>query len=252
MRECDFARARWRCILGDDYIGQQSFVASAEVACALSYLDPERATIADLGCGRGAILLDQLRRTCWMGLGVDPDEQCVQEANAAAEAQNLGARARFVVGDSSSLHMHCTRSLDCVISLDALQYAPNLVGAIRDLRGALAPSGEVYATVWCMHADLGPLAQDWGFPAPITSYQLEEAFRVAGMDIALARATPRFEERVRGSLAGLLDLRDPFVARWGGEAFGARLRLERATLDAVKQGQMQQVEIRAQRVERPE
>ncbi len=73
-------------------------------------------TVLDVGCGPGRHSLELARRG-YEVVGVDISQAFIDSAAAAAEAEGLTARCRFVRGDARRLHELALGSFDLVISL---------------------------------------------------------------------------------------------------------------------------------------
>jgi SAM-dependent methyltransferase len=60
---------------------------------------PARASLLDLGCGKGSVALRLLQRYPWVALGLDAMPAFIARARARAEALGLAERCRFEVAD---------------------------------------------------------------------------------------------------------------------------------------------------------
>jgi SAM-dependent methyltransferase len=124
------------------YMGRWSRLVAAR------YLDwlgaPENAAWLDLGCGTGALTQAILAR-CepWSVIAIDPSEGFVNHARATIADQ----RARFEVGDAQKLSLP-DASVDVAASALALNFVPDKVAALRELRRVTRPGGLISFYVW--------------------------------------------------------------------------------------------------------
>jgi SAM-dependent methyltransferase len=119
-----------------------SWAGLAEVIEALRLRPGGR--LLDLACGRGGYGLEIAARTGAALIGVDFSSEAV--AQAAANAQRLGARAEFRVGDMTDTGLPAA-SVDAVVCVDSIQFAPG-VAAFEEMRRVLAPGGRLALTTW--------------------------------------------------------------------------------------------------------
>ncbi|MCX4853706.1 class I SAM-dependent methyltransferase [Streptomyces canus] len=101
--------------------------------------------LADLGCGRGGPGLWLVSASHASVIGIDFSAVAIDQARHRAEG--LPVDASFAVADLSSLPLadHC---VDRVLSLDALQYAPDRADAARQALRTLKPGGRLVLTGW--------------------------------------------------------------------------------------------------------
>jgi SAM-dependent methyltransferase len=128
--------------------------AHGEVAIA-AHPPPAGARVLDLGCGFG----DTTQRLAGLvgaggeAVGVDVSEPFVELA--AREAAEAGVEnARFVVADVQVADLG--GPFDYAFSRMGLMFFANPVQALRNIRGALAPDGQLCAVVWRRKLD-----NDW-------------------------------------------------------------------------------------------
>jgi SAM-dependent methyltransferase len=105
------------------------------------YLDwlgaPPDAAWLDLGCGTGALTQTILARSSPRSVvGIDPSEGFV----AHARATTSDPRARFEVGDAQKLPL-ADASVDVAASALAINFVPDRVAALREMRRVVRPSG---------------------------------------------------------------------------------------------------------------
>jgi SAM-dependent methyltransferase len=97
------------------------------------------ASVADVGCGRGAALLALAAAyPRARGVGFDPDHAAIEHARAAAAAAGAADRVRFEAATATEFP---GGGYDLVTSLDCLHELADPLRAARHVRGALAPDG---------------------------------------------------------------------------------------------------------------
>ena len=118
------------------------------VARVLERRLPPGATVLDVGCGTGFVLERLAER--YNVTGLEPDESVRARAHPSIAA-------RLLPGSSDDLSALERRRFDAVLMLDVLEHVDDDVGALRQVRTALAPSGLLLATVpanpklWSLH-----------------------------------------------------------------------------------------------------
>ena len=113
-------------------------------------LAPDRdAHVLDLGCGTGnATLL--LSGRCRRVTGVDPSPRLLgvaRAASATAVSTTVGSAAAFVCGDAGALPLG-DGSVDAVVSVFGVIFAPDAPGAVREMARVLAPGGRIVVSAW--------------------------------------------------------------------------------------------------------
>ncbi len=101
--------------------------------------------LLDLACGRGGYGLEIAGRTGARLVGVDFSTEAVRQADE--NARSLGRAAEFRVGDLAATGLD-DASVDAVLCVDAIQFAPDPGAAYAELRRVLVPGGRVVLTNW--------------------------------------------------------------------------------------------------------
>jgi SAM-dependent methyltransferase len=116
--------------------------------------------LVDLGCGRGAFLLDVLESVpAAAGVGVDVDPSAVATARAAAAQRALAGRATFDVADAACWG-GAADTVSCIGSTHPLGGAAGLVTRSESLGAVTVLAGDAVwqrePSPWCLE-HLGPL-----------------------------------------------------------------------------------------------
>jgi SAM-dependent methyltransferase len=132
--------------------------------------------LLDLACGRGGYGLWLARETGASVIGVDFSGVAVRQAQAAIEAFDLGkGRAAFEVGELEATGLP-DAAVDATLCVDAVQFAGDVVTALREMLRVTRPGGVVVLTAWqtvdatsasvperLRRLDLGPQLEAAGF-----------------------------------------------------------------------------------------
>lgn len=130
---------------GDDYEG---WVGRWSRRVAARFIDllgiPSGGRWLDVGCGTGALTGAILERAAPKSVvGVDPSADFV----AAAGRMQTDPRAQFAVADAAALPVE-DGSVDVVVSGLALNFIPDIVGALIEMRRVTVHGGTLAAYVW--------------------------------------------------------------------------------------------------------
>jgi 2-polyprenyl-3-methyl-5-hydroxy-6-metoxy-1,4-benzoquinol methylase len=96
--------------------------------------------VLDVGCGVGRVPLTLAKafpRATIVGL--DPDQESVRQANAAADAEGLRARVRFLARSTGEIAAE--EKFDLVTACDCVHDFAAPVQTLREIRGLLKPDG---------------------------------------------------------------------------------------------------------------
>lgn len=202
-------RRIWRDAFGAEYVEEVdpfSFVTAADLKAIETGLNVSRGKVlVDLACGRGGPGLWLARMTGVSLIGVDFSS--VGVAHASARAREMGiARAEFFVADAASTKL-ADRSVDAVMSIDALQLMPELGPVLAETARILKVGARLAFTTWEF-----PVAPAWR-PTAVADYRpfLEEA----GFSVVRYEETPRWREFQSASYRGILGSREALAGEMG-------------------------------------
>lgn len=184
----------------------------------LMHIDPHD-VLVDVACGTGGPGLWAAQETGATLIGLDPSGPGVLAARARADRAGLAARATFQQGTFEQTGLP-DESAGAVMTIEALQYAPDKRAAFVELRRFLRPSGRV--GIVCFEVDPAKVG---GIPVlgvdPVVDYRplLEEV----GFAIDVYEETPDWESRVYGAFGALVGAADDLTADMGERAAGGAL-----------------------------
>jgi len=128
--------------LYEQYVGRWSrrlapeFIRWLDVAPGSRWLD--------VGCGTGAFTSAVLERAAPTAVvGIDPSKPFVEHARSTVD----DPRASFEVGNAMSLDLP-SASFDAAAATLVLNFVPDPVAAIKEMRRVVRPGGTVGASVW--------------------------------------------------------------------------------------------------------
>jgi peptide deformylase/SAM-dependent methyltransferase len=142
----------------------------AEVSAALDLSAGD--VLLDLACGRGGYGLEVAARTGARHLGMDFSAEAVRQATEYAA--RLGRAADFRVGDLAETGLEDS-SVDGVMVIDSIQFAPDPAAAYAEIRRVLRPGAPVVLTGWEARDPL-----DEEVPERLRRVDLEAGLKAAG------------------------------------------------------------------------
>ena len=169
-------RRIWRTVYGAEYpegVDPYSFVSRSELSTLRDQLRVGAGDVlGDLGCGRGGPGLWLAAHTGADLVGVDISSVALEAATARADALGLGDRTRYQLGNFADTGLPGD-SLDGIVSVDALIFAPDKRQAVVEFARVLRPGARLALTTWDYHRqpvgrppqvdDHRPLLEENGF-----------------------------------------------------------------------------------------
>ena len=173
--------------------------------------------LVDLACGMGGPGLWVASATGAGLIGIDPSTMALAGARDRASALAMADAAEFRHGTFAATGLD-GESVDGVMSVDALQYAPSKKAAVEEVARVLRRGGRfVFA---CF--ELAP-ERVAGLPIlgtdPVDDYR--PLLEGAGFDVISYDESAGWEARVTATYAAIVDARVALVAEMGDAAFAA-------------------------------
>jgi SAM-dependent methyltransferase len=184
-------------------------------------------TLADLACGMGGPGLWIARETNAGLAGVDISAVALEHALARAKAHAPAVTAEFRIGTFDATGFD-DASVDAIMSVDALQYAPDKRAALAEFARILKPGGRIAFECFEVEPDRVKDLPIWGAD-PVADYRplLEGAgFRIERYDV-----TEGWDARVTATYEALAGERDALTAEMGEAAAAALLAETTLTLN---------------------
>jgi ubiquinone/menaquinone biosynthesis C-methylase UbiE len=114
------------------------------VAAAMTF---KAGTVADLGCGSGAMLCEVLHSNpTWIGFGLDISPASIDYARRLTAHRGLASRAHFQQGDIAQLPF-ADGSIDFLIASEVIEHLNSPAAVLREIVRVLAPGGFLALTV---------------------------------------------------------------------------------------------------------
>lgn len=220
----------WRRVFGDEYpvgVDPFSYISRSELErFAVEVQVEDGGMIGDLGCGRGGPGLWVAMATGARLVGVDIAATAVDAARERARAMNVEGRAQFRQGTFEDTAL-VTGSLDALMSVDALLFAPDKQAAFAEFRRLLPPGGRLVFTSWDYHR------QPVGRPPQVDDHR--PLLASAGFEVLAYEETEEWRQRVTQTTAALLENVEELAAETGNsvEEVSIQLREMQATGDAM-------------------
>ena len=176
-------------------------------------------TLVDLACGMGGPSLWMVSQFGGRVDGVDASSVAVELATRRAARLGLGERSNFAVGTFGSTGLPEAHA-DAVLSLDALQYAPNKSDAFREMARILKPHHRLAFSAFEVLADrvsdVPVLGDD-----PIADYRplLEQA----GFAVEHYEQTPGWSDRLTRTYEAIVASGEALEHEMGADAYGSLL-----------------------------
>lgn len=175
--------------------------------------------VVDVACGHGGPGLWLAQEAGARVVGIDPSTAGLAVARARAARLGLADRVTFQAGTFERTGLPNVVA-DAVVTIEALQYAPDKAAAFAELHRILRPGGRI--GIVCFEVDPNKVA---GLPVlgidPISDYG--PLLRQAGFDVEVDEETPGWEERVYATFGALVAAADAIVADLGERAAAGTL-----------------------------
>jgi ubiquinone/menaquinone biosynthesis C-methylase UbiE len=203
----------WSSVYGDDYPADAdplSFVTITDLnrIAALLEVSPGN-IIADIGCGRGGPGLWVVKSTGTNLIGIDIASSAVRYAARRVSGTPLESRVKFQQGEFAATGLP-DHSMDGVMSVDALLFAPARFAACQEMRRILKPGRLFVFTTWEIRKPSVSLRLD-----PILDYR--SLLELSGFHVELYEETPDWERRMREVFKAILDRMDELIEQFGEE-----------------------------------
>jgi SAM-dependent methyltransferase len=216
-----FARLWKRHVAGADFpddFAHISFVTLSdlrELASAMQ-LSPG-SQFCDAACGMGGPGLWVANETRANLIGIDISPVAIEQAQKRASSLGLDARAKFAVGTFDSIGL-ADLSLDAMMTLDALQYAPDKAAAFAEFARILRPGARL---AFCAF-ELDP-EKTVGLPVigddPVSDYR--PLLEASGFRVISYEQTPNWRERVTTAYSAVIEAQAAVAEEMGPIAAAA-------------------------------
>lgn len=186
-----------------------------------------QSVFADVACGMGGPGLWVAQETGARLVGIDFSPVAVARAEERAESLRMASSARFSVGTFADTGLE-SASMDALMSIDALQYAPDKRSAMSEFARILRPGGRLAFFAFELHPELTS-----GLPIigedPVRDYRplLEEA----GFRVITYEQTLRWRDRVSAAYRAVIDAQEALSLEMGAVAVAAMLSEMTVTLE---------------------
>jgi ubiquinone/menaquinone biosynthesis C-methylase UbiE len=225
-------QAIWReHALGDAYpegFEHLSFVTAAELTHIANALrTPSGGLLMDVACGTGGPGLWVAVESGARLVGIDASRVAVAQARARAEQLDMYQRATFMVGRFDRLPVQ-TAAADAVVSIDALQYAPDKKDAFVEIARVLRPDGRLLFTAFEVHAERAAGLPVLGLD-PVGDFR--SVVEQNGFTIVAYDETAGWQDRVTSAYQAIRREQNRLVSEMGAVAATALAFEVSATLD---------------------
>jgi ubiquinone/menaquinone biosynthesis C-methylase UbiE len=170
--------------------------------------------LVDVACGTGGPGLWVAQESGAALTGVDPSTVGLVAARERAHALGLAGRSRFAEGTFEQTGL-ADESASAVMSVEALQYAPDKAAAFRELFRVLHPGGRLAFIAF----EVDPSRVE-GVPVlgvdPVADYT--PLLETTGFTVETYKETPRWSERVVATFQAVVDASDALMHEMGAQA----------------------------------
>jgi SAM-dependent methyltransferase len=224
-------RTIWReHVTGPDYpeeFAHISFLPLATLRALVAglHLSPGQ-VLADLGCGAGGPGLFVAKETGTQLIGRDLSPVAVERAAARVSGVGLAGRAEFAQGSFEQTGIEAG-SVDAVMTVDALQYAPDKAAALAEMARILRPGGRLAFVAFELDAERIAGLPVWEDQVGDYRPRLEQA----GFEMIAYDQIPGWRQQVEAGFGAVLAQRETLEAELGEAAAAATVLEASITLE---------------------
>jgi ubiquinone/menaquinone biosynthesis C-methylase UbiE len=224
-------RRIWRNhVTGDDYpeaFAHISFLPLAQLRTLAGGLNVQAdQVLVDLACGAGGPGLWAAKETGARLVGRDLSTVAVELATHAATTLGMASRSDFARGSFESTGL-ADGSADAVMTVDALQYAPDKRKAFEEVARILRPGGRFAFVAFELDAERIAALPVWADPVGDYRPLLEQT----GFDVLSYQQTPQWQEQVDAAFGAVVAEREVLETELGAAAAAGLLLEASITLE---------------------
>ncbi|MDQ1476445.1 MAG: hypothetical protein QOE62_1674, partial [Actinomycetota bacterium] len=186
---------------------------------------PEQ-VLVDLACGAGGPGLWAARESGARLVGRDLSPVAAERATESAHALGMERRVEFGQGSFEETGL-ASGSADAVMTIDALQYAPDKTKALTEVARILRRRGRFAFVAFELDAERIAALPVWADPVGDYRPILDET----GFDVLSYEQIPHWKDHVAGGFGAVIAERDALEAELGETAAAATLMEASITLE---------------------
>jgi len=226
-------RQIWRQhVTGADYPEEFAHISFLSLAQLRSLVEGLALTadqlLVDLACGAGGPGLWAAKETGSRLVGIDLSPMAAKRASERVGTLGISGRATFGQGTFEATGLE-SASADAVMSVDALQYAPDKNAALVEVARILRPGGRFAFVAFELDPQRVAGMPFWDDPVPDYRPLLEQV----GFDINEYSQIPHWADQVAAGFGAILAQQDALEAELG-EAAAAATVMEAAVTTELK------------------
>jgi SAM-dependent methyltransferase len=182
--------------------------------------------LVDLACGAGGPGLWAAKETGAQLIGRDLSPIAAERATERARTLGMGDRAEFGQGTFEKTGL-ASGSADAVMTIDALQYAPDKTKALTEIARILRPAGRFAFVAFELDAERIAALPVWA--DPIGDYR--PLLKHAGFDVLSYEQIPQWKDQVAAGFGAVVAEQDALKQELGEAAAAATLMEASITLE---------------------